>query len=100
MCPPGCDQALFEQACELREKRLDLEEIIAEEKKTSDALKKEYDALVKKSKVIDSGLKTAEADLEAFQVIGYLFPDLHLFARVLAINLTFTFQFTIALTVT
>ena len=39
-----------------------------EEKKTSETLKKEYDALVKKTKVIDSALKTAEADLEAFQV--------------------------------
>ena len=54
--------------CQLRERRLDLEEELAEEKKTSDTLKKEYDALVKKAKVIDSALKTAEADLEAFQV--------------------------------
>ena len=40
---------------------------MAEEKKTSETLKKEYDALVKKAKVIDSALSTAEADLEAFQ---------------------------------
>ena len=56
------------KVCQLRERRLDLEEELAEEKKTSDTLKKEYDALVKKAKVIDSALKTAEADLEAFQV--------------------------------
>ena len=56
------------KVCQLRERRLDLEEELAEEKKTSEALKKEYDALVKKAKVIDSALKTAEADLEAFQV--------------------------------
>lgn len=54
--------------CQLRERRLDLEEELAEEKKTSETLKKEYDALVKKAKIIDSALKTAEADLEAFQV--------------------------------
>jgi hypothetical protein len=52
----------------LRESRLDLEEELADEKKASETLKKEYDALVKKSKVIDSALNTAEADLEAFQV--------------------------------
>ena len=56
------------KVCQLRERRLDLEEELAEEKKTSESLKKEYDALVKKAKVIDSALKTAEADLEAFQV--------------------------------
>ncbi|XP_068733143.1 cilia- and flagella-associated protein 44-like isoform X1 [Montipora capricornis] len=67
VCPPGCDPALFDQVCQLRERRLDLEEEVAEEKKTSETLKKEYDALVKKAKVIDSALKTAEADLEAFQ---------------------------------
>ena len=54
--------------CQLRERRLDLEEELAEEKKTSETLKKEYDAPVKKAKVIDSALKTSEADLEVFQV--------------------------------
>ena len=58
------------KVCQLRERRLDLEEELAEEKKTSETLKKEYDALVKKAKVIDSALKTAEADLEAFQVMA------------------------------
>lgn len=48
---------------------MDLEEEVADEKKTSETLKKEYDALVKKAKVIDGALKTAEADLEAFQVL-------------------------------
>lgn len=67
VCPPGCDQALFDQVCQLRENRLDLEEELADEKKASETLKKEYDALVKKAKVIDSALNTAEADLEAFQ---------------------------------
>jgi len=61
---------LFLKVCQLRERRLDLEEELAEEKKTSETLKKEYDALVKKAKIIDSALKTAEADLEAFQVFS------------------------------
>lgn len=61
-------QALFDNTCALREKRLDFEELLAEEKKVAEGLKKEVDALTKKQKIIDNGLKTAEVDLEAFQV--------------------------------
>ncbi|XP_041471026.1 cilia- and flagella-associated protein 44-like [Lytechinus variegatus] len=68
VCPPGCDQALFDNTCALREKRLDIEELMAEEKKTAEALKKETDAFTKKQKIIENGLKTAEADLEQFQL--------------------------------
>ena len=63
-------QALFDNTCALREKRLDLEEANTEEKKTAEGLKKEVDALTKKQKIIETSLKTAEADLEAFQVSG------------------------------
>ncbi|XP_060551905.1 LOW QUALITY PROTEIN: cilia- and flagella-associated protein 44-like [Ruditapes philippinarum] len=68
ICPPGCDQNLYEATCQLREKRLDIEEALVEEKKTNDTLKKELDSFHKKSKVIDNGLKTAQQDLEAFQL--------------------------------
>ncbi|XP_052253766.1 cilia- and flagella-associated protein 44-like isoform X2 [Dreissena polymorpha] len=68
ICPPGCDQNLYEATCQQREKRLDIEEALVEEKKTNDALKKELEGYGKKSKVIDSGLKTAQQDLEAFQL--------------------------------
>lgn len=61
-------QSLYEATCQLREKRLDIEEDLAEEKKTNDGLKKELESFAKKSKVIDAGLKTAQLDLEAFQV--------------------------------
>lgn len=43
-----CDVGLFELALRLREKRLDIEEALVEEKKIIDNLKKEYDALSKK----------------------------------------------------
>jgi hypothetical protein len=39
---------LFELAIQLREKRLDIEEALVEEKKVVDNLKKEYDTLSKK----------------------------------------------------
>ena len=52
----------------MREKKLDLEEAIQEEKKIIDSLKKEVDALIKKNKVISHGVKCAKNDLEAFQL--------------------------------
>ena len=51
----------------MREKRLDCEEMLAEERRNSEALKKELEALQKKARIIDSSLKTAQNDLEAFQ---------------------------------
>ena len=68
ICPPGCDQTLYDAATTMRERRLDCEEMLTEEKKNSEALKKELEALQKKARVIDSSLKTAQNDLEAFQV--------------------------------
>ena len=68
VCPPGCDQELFDLACEMREKRMDVEELHAEEKKSLEILKREVDGLKKKLKVMDSGVKSALNDLQAFQV--------------------------------
>ncbi|KAK7499820.1 hypothetical protein BaRGS_00008911 [Batillaria attramentaria] len=68
VCPPGCDQALYDSTTTMRERRLDVEEALAEEKKNSEALKKELEALQKKARIIDTSLKTAQNDLEAFQL--------------------------------
>ncbi|XP_076438307.1 cilia- and flagella-associated protein 44-like isoform X2 [Babylonia areolata] len=68
ICPPGCDQTLYDAATTMREKRLDCEEALAEEKKNSEGLKKELEGLQKKARIIDSSLKTAQNDLEAFQL--------------------------------
>ncbi|XP_033502384.2 cilia- and flagella-associated protein 44 isoform X1 [Epinephelus lanceolatus] len=64
VCPPGCEPELFENTLQLREHRLDLEELLAEEKKSAEALKKECDTLVKKEKSVQSSRKAAEEDLE------------------------------------
>nr|XP_006000125.2 PREDICTED: cilia- and flagella-associated protein 44 [Latimeria chalumnae] len=66
-CPADCDPELFENTLRLREKRLDLEDAVAEEKKVVDNLKKESESLGKKIKIVEASLKTAKADLEAFQ---------------------------------
>ncbi|XP_062376877.1 cilia- and flagella-associated protein 44 [Sardina pilchardus] len=66
VCPPNCDPELFENTVQLRERRLDLEELLAEEKKMADGLKKECDALAKKAKIVQTTLQAAEGDLELF----------------------------------
>ena len=44
----GCEKELFDKTLQMRERRLDLEEMLAEKKKSAEALKTEWDTLVKK----------------------------------------------------
>eukprot|EP00002_Diphylleia_rotans_P014287 TRINITY_DN2784_c0_g1_i6.p1 TRINITY_DN2784_c0_g1~~TRINITY_DN2784_c0_g1_i6.p1 ORF type:complete len:1834 (-),score=489.32 TRINITY_DN2784_c0_g1_i6:186-5687(-) len=67
VCPPGCEQQVYERVCTLRERRLDQEDVLNEIQKSIEVLKKENDTLVKKEKVIDSALKAAEGEIQAFQ---------------------------------
>lgn len=66
-CPPGCDPAVYDKVCDLREKRLEQEEVYSEFTKGVEALKKENDMLVKKEKVIDKALTDTERDIQSFQ---------------------------------
>ncbi|KAJ8375460.1 hypothetical protein SKAU_G00060400 [Synaphobranchus kaupii] len=66
VCPPCMYPELFENTLQLRARKLDLEELIVEERKSCDALRKECDALAKKEKIVQSSLKAAEGDLELF----------------------------------
>ena len=67
VCPPGCDQTLYEKVCDLREKRLDQEDLISDIQKQTDTLKKEKDALNKKHKMVESSLKAINKDIVEFQ---------------------------------
>ncbi|XP_060626745.2 cilia- and flagella-associated protein 44 [Anolis sagrei] len=67
VCPKNCDESLFENTLQLREKRLDIEEALVEEKKAIENVKKEYEALSKKVKVVAASLDSAEWELEAYQ---------------------------------
>ncbi|KAM5276565.1 cilia- and flagella-associated protein 44 isoform 2-T2 [Hipposideros larvatus] len=67
VCPTNCDMGLFELTLQLREKRLDIEEALVEEKKIIDNLKKEHDILSKKIKNVATNLNAAEEALEAYQ---------------------------------
>ncbi|KAA8584641.1 hypothetical protein FQN60_008426, partial [Etheostoma spectabile] len=69
VCPPGCEPELFENTVQLRECRLDLEELLVEEKKSAEALKRECETLVKKEKLVKSSRKAAEDDLELIEFI-------------------------------
>ena len=53
---------------DLREKRLDLEESLAEEKKMLDMQRKEHDSMNKKARSMESQVKTALQELQAFQL--------------------------------
>lgn len=66
-CPTECDPGIWNKVLELRERRLDQEEIITDIQKAVEALKKESDALVKKEKVILQTLKATEGEIQDFQ---------------------------------
>lgn len=51
ICNSGCEPQLFKNTLQLRERRRDLEEQLAEEKKSAEFLKKECNTLIKKVKI-------------------------------------------------
>ena len=51
LCLSGCEPELFESTLQLRERRLDLKELLVEEIKSADALKRESETLTKKVKM-------------------------------------------------
>lgn len=67
ICPPGCDQVLYEKVCDLREKRLDQEDVIAEFQKGIDGLKKEKEQYSKKQKLVEIALAKINQDIIEFQ---------------------------------
>jgi len=67
-CPPGCDVALYEKVLDLREKRLDHEEFIAETQKAMDDLKKTIERLRQREKQIDKDSRQTEAEIQQFHL--------------------------------
>ena len=66
-CPAGCDQALYDKVLELREKRLDQEDILADFQKNIDDLKKQHDRMASRERQINKELVATEKDIELFQ---------------------------------
>ena len=67
ICPPGCDQSLYEKVCDLREKRLDQEEIDVELKKQLETFNKEKESLKKKQNLINQSVKAINEEIISFQ---------------------------------
>lgn len=68
VCPTGCDAVLYQEVYDLREKRLDIEEALAEQRKSAEQLKKEIDSQERREKTLSSSMATAEKDLANFQL--------------------------------
>jgi hypothetical protein len=66
-CPHDCDPSIFAKVLELRERKLDAEDVLMEIQKIIEALKKENEALIKKERVIHAGLKNTEEEIQDFQ---------------------------------
>jgi len=66
-CPAGCDQTLYDKVLELREKRLDQEEIISDFQKTIDELTRNNERQQTREKQINKDLKQTEKEIESFQ---------------------------------
>lgn len=67
ICPPDCDVSIFNRVLELREQKLDSDDMLMEIQKAIEALRKENESLIKKEKVIHVSLKNTEASIEDFQ---------------------------------
>ncbi|NWR54111.1 CFA44 protein, partial [Bucorvus abyssinicus] len=67
VCPKNCNEALFRNTIQLRQKRLDIETALTEEKKIAANLRKKYNALAKKAKAVKTSLDNADRELETFQ---------------------------------
>lgn len=67
ICPADCDPEIFSKVLELRERKLDDEDMLAEIQKAIEAFKKENESLIKKEKVIRQSLKTTESEIQDFQ---------------------------------
>ena len=70
ICPAGCSIVLYNRMCSEREKRVDIEEVIASERASRDSLLKELETAMKRAKVVIDLVEQAQEELEEFQVYG------------------------------
>jgi chromosome segregation ATPase len=66
-CPLHLDSAIYEKVLELREKRLEQEEILSDFNRSVTELNKAYERLGGRERLIDKELSSTEGDIEAFQ---------------------------------
>lgn len=68
ICPPGCDQGLFERILDLREKKLDTEEVSADIQRGIEDLRKTIDRLKSREKQIVKDAQQTELEVQQFQL--------------------------------
>lgn len=68
ICPPGCDQIVFEKILDLREKKLDTEDVCSEIQKSIDDLKRTGDRLKQREKQIAKEAQQTEMEVRLFQL--------------------------------
>ena len=66
-CPKGCDQLVYENICELRERRFDALDVYAEIQRGLELCKKAYDLALKKLRSIEESARVAEENNSAFE---------------------------------
>mmetsp|Transcript_17896 Transcript_17896/g.30098 ORF Transcript_17896/g.30098 Transcript_17896/m.30098 type:complete len:824 (+) Transcript_17896:3-2474(+) len=68
ICPPGCDQLLFERILELREKKLDTEEVSADIQKGIEDLRRNLSRLKSREQQIIKEAQQTEVEVQQFQL--------------------------------
>jgi len=68
ICPPGCDQTLFERILDLREKKLDTEEVCADIQKGIEDLRRTIERLRSREKQIVKDGQQTEMEVQQFQL--------------------------------
>jgi hypothetical protein len=66
-CPPGCETSVYEKVLELRERRLEQEEILTDFVKMSKELERSYNRSQENERKINSDLQRTEDEIEQFQ---------------------------------
>ncbi|KXS17487.1 hypothetical protein M427DRAFT_68328 [Gonapodya prolifera JEL478] len=67
VCPSDCDPATYAKVLELRERKLDEEDILSDIQKAVETSKKEHDAILKKERSIVASYQAIEEEIQAFQ---------------------------------
>jgi len=70
VCPPGCDETLYNLAFSMREKRYTYEREIIDAQRAMEILYKEIQIHIKKLKIVENSLKKNEDDLQMFMVFN------------------------------
>ncbi|MCO5589218.1 hypothetical protein L7F22_043184 [Adiantum nelumboides] len=67
VCPPACDQELYQKVCQLRERRTIEDSLLQESNKQLDVAQREKESKLKKKKAIETALVGLEKEMEDFQ---------------------------------